>query len=338
MTATFKIDAPLLAADLASVPARARAIEEHGFDGTFTFEGPHEPFMPLLLAAEHTQLELATGVAIAFARTPMTAANLAWDLQHFSKGRFTLGLGSQIRPHVEARYSMPWGKPVSRMREFVRAYHAIFDCWMEGTPLKFRGDFYTHTLMPPMFHPGKLDAPRPKITLGGVGNNMVECAGEVADGHLVHPFHTKKTLEETTLAALSRGFERGGRKRADFELAVQALVITGATDKEFTHVREAVRGQVAFYGSTPAYRHVFEAEGYGELHPELHALSKQGKWREMSALVDDTLLGKIACVGEPGEAAKQLLARYSGVAERVAIATPMALSAECEAALVSALR
>ena len=335
---TFKLDAPLLAPNLASVPQRARDIAERGFDGTFTFEGPHEPFMPLLLAAEHTSLEIATGVAIAFARTPMTAANLAWDLQHFSQGRFTLGLGSQIRPHVEARYSMPWGKPVSRMREFVQAYHAIFDCWMNGTKLAFRGEYYTHTLMPPMFHPGKLGAARPKVTLGGVGNNMVECAGEVADGHLVHPFHTLTTLRDTTLPALERGLARSGRTRSQLELSAQVLVVSGRDERELKGVREAARAQIAFYGSTPAYRHVLEAEGYPELHGELHALSKQGKWMDMAARIDDGLLAKVACMGTPDEVARELTARYEGVAQRVAIATPVALSAECETALVRALR
>ncbi|MCA9534141.1 MAG: TIGR03617 family F420-dependent LLM class oxidoreductase [Myxococcales bacterium] len=335
---SFRLDAPLLAPDLASVPQRARDIAERGFDGTFTFEGPHEPFMPLLLAAEHTSLEIATGVAIAFARTPMTAANLAWDLQHFSKGRFTLGLGSQIRPHVESRYSMPWGKPVSRMREFVQAYHAIFDCWMNGTKLDFRGEFYKHTLMPPMFKPGKLAGPRPKVTLGGVGNNMVECAGEVADGHLVHPFHTLKTLQETTVPALERGLARAGRTRDQLELSAQVLIISGRDEREQKMVGQAVRAQIAFYGSTPAYRHVFEAEGNTELHPELHALSKQGKWMEMAALIDDEMLAKVACIGTPDEVATQLRDRYEGVAQRVAIATPIALSAECETAIVSALR
>lgn len=335
---TFKLDAPLLVQNLAAVPQRARDIAERGFDGTFTFEGPHEPFMPLLLAAEHSSLEIATGVAIAFARTPMTAANLAWDLQHFSQGRFTLGLGSQVKPHVEARYSMPWGKPVSRMREFVQAYHAIFDCWEQGTKLDFRGQFYTHTLMPPMFRPGKLGSPRPKVMLGGVGNNMLECAGEVADGHLVHPFHTLTTLRSTTLPALERGLARSGRTRSQLELSAQVLVVSGRDERELKGVREAARAQIAFYGSTPAYREVLEAEGYAELHPELHALSKQGKWMDMAARIDDGLLTKVACVGTPDEVAAELKARYEGVAQRVAVATPVALSGECETAIVAALR
>jgi probable F420-dependent oxidoreductase len=336
---TFKLDAPLLAPNLASVPQRARDIAERGFDGTFTFEGPHEPFMPLLLAAEHTSLEIATGVAIAFARTPMTAANLAWDLQHFSQGRFTLGLGSQIRPHVEARYSMPWGKPVSRMREFVQAYHAIFDCWMNGTKLAFRGEYYTHTLMPPMFHPGKLGAARPKVTLGGVGNNMVECAGEVADGHLVHPFHTLTTLRDTTLPALERGLARSGRTRSQLELSAQVLVVSGRDDKR---AEGRARGRArtdrllrlhASLSSRARSRGLPRAA-----HGELHALSKQGKWMDMAARIDDGLLAKVACVGTPDEVARELTARYEGVAQRVAIATPVALSAECETALVRALR
>ena len=196
---------------------------------------------------------------------------------------------------------MPWGKPVSRMREFVQAYHAIFDCWMNGTKLDFRGEFYKHTLMPPMFKPGKLAGPRPKVTLGGVGNNMVECAGEVADGHLVHPFHTLKTLQETTVPALERGLARAGRTRDQLELSAQVLIISGRDEREQKMVGQAVRAQIAFYGSTPAYRHVFEAEGNTELHPELHALSKQGKWMEMAALIDDEMLATFIDVSLPDD-------------------------------------
>ena len=203
----MKIDAGMVVTNMKQIPARVRELEEAGFDGCFTFEGPHEPFMPLVLAAEHSKLDVGTGLAIAFARTPMTVANLAHDLQQFSGGRFWLGLGSQIRPHIEARYSMPWGKPVTRMKEFVRALRAIFANWNTNEKLDFRGEFYTHTLMPPIFNPGPSTGGPPPIYLGGVGPKMTEAAGEVADGMLLHPFHTERSLEQVMLPNLQKGLD-----------------------------------------------------------------------------------------------------------------------------------
>ena len=334
----MKIDAGLLVNDMSQIPARVRELEETGFDGCFSFEGPHEPFMPLVLAAEHSKLEIGTGLAIALARTPMTIAHLAHDLQQFSGGRFWLGLGSQIKPHIEARYSMPWSKPVTRMKEFIRALRAILANWNNDEKLDFRGEFYTHTLMPPLFNPGPAKGGAPPIYLGGVGPKMTEAAGEVADGLLLHPFHTDRSLKEVMLPNLQKGLSASKRQLSDFTLCAQVLVVTGKDEAEFETARELVRNQIGFYGSTPAYRSVLEAEGRGELQPELRQLTKTGRWHEMAALIDDELLRRVATVGSPSEVAETLHARYGSLATRLAFASPFPLSQECASEIISVLR
>jgi probable F420-dependent oxidoreductase len=334
----MKIDAGLLVADMKQIPVRVRELEEAGFDGCFTFEGPHEPFMPLVLAAEHSKLEIGTGLAIAFARTPMTVANLAHDLQHFSGGRFWLGLGSQIKPHVEARYSMPWSQPVRRMKEFVRALRAILANWNTNEKLNFRGEFYTHTLMPPIFNPGPSKGGVPPIYLGGVGPKMTEAAGEVADGMLLHPFHTQRSLAEVMLPNLRRGLATSERQLSDFEVCAQVLVVTGKDEAGFENARAMTRNQIAFYASTPAYRSVLEVEGRGELQPELRQLTKGGRWHEMASMVDDELLSRIAVVGTPSEVAETLHDRYGSLAGRLAFASPFPLPQECASEIISGLR
>src|SRR3954463_10009302 len=215
------VDAALTATELLEVPEAAREIEAVGFDGMYTFEGQHDPFFPLLLAAEHTErVQLTTAVAIAFARSPMTLAQQAYELQLASHGRFNLGLGTQIKPHIEKRFSMEWSKPAARMREFVLAIRAIWSSWHEGTRLDFRGEFYTHTLMTPFFNPGPNPYGLPRIFLGGVGPRMTEVAGEVADGFMVHPFTTEKFLRESTVPALGRGLATAGRDRSSLEVAL----------------------------------------------------------------------------------------------------------------------
>src|SRR5438445_2014717 len=200
--------------------AAAREAEVAGYDGVWTAETSHDPFFPLLIAAEHTErIELGTGIAVAFARNPMTLANVGNDLQQFSKGRFVLGLGSQIKPHIEKRFSMPWSHPAPRMRELILAMRAIWDCWNNGTKLDFRGDFYSHTLMTPFFNPGPNPYGPPKVFLAAVGDKMTEVAGEVCDGLLVHGFTTERYLREVTLPALDRGLAKAGRTRADIELS-----------------------------------------------------------------------------------------------------------------------
>jgi probable F420-dependent oxidoreductase len=318
-----RIDAPLLGSPLAAASALALSHEAAGFDGVFTFDGPYEPFASLALAAEHTRLDLATGVAIALARSPMTVAQSAHDLHIFSGGRLTLGLGSQIQAHIERRFSMPWSRPVSRMKEFVGALRAIFACWNDDVPLRFEGEFYRHTLMPPLMRPAPSPFGPPPILLAAVGRAMLEAAGEVADGCVLHPFHSRRYLDDFALPALARGRARSGR--GDLAITAQVLVVTGADEREWSASREAVRAQVAFYASTPAYRAVLEAEGRGELQPELRRLTREGRWSEMAALVDDELLARVAVVGAPGEVGRELKRRYEGLAVRVAIATPMLL-------------
>lgn len=333
----MKIDAPLLGSSLSGAAALARDAEAAGFDGVFTFDGPHDPFGALTLAAEHTRLDVSTGVAIALARSPMTLAQVAHDLQAFSGGRFLLGLGSQVRAHVERRFSMPWSRPVARMKEYVAALRAIFACWNDDVPLRFEGEFWRHTLMPPLLRPAPCEHGAPPILLAAVGERMLEAAGEVADGWVAHPFHSRRYLERFALPAVQHGRARGGGGR-DFTLVVQALVVTGATEPEVSAAREAVRAQVAFYASTPAYRPVLEAEGEGEMQEELRALTKQGRWAEMSALVSDAMIDRYAIAGEPEAAGRELRRRYDGIAARVAVATPMLLSTRAAARLVSGFR
>jgi probable F420-dependent oxidoreductase len=319
----MKVDAPMLVSNPAEAGPAARRIEELGYDAGFTFEGRHDPFLPLAVAAEHSQrLELATAVAIAFARNPMLLANLGYDLQLQSGGRFILGLGSQIRPHIERRFSSVWSHPAARMRELVLAIRAIWSAWHDGDKLDFRGDFYTHTLMTPVFDPGPHPHGLPPIYLAGVGPRMTEVVGEVADGFFVHPFHTPEFVERVTLPALDRGFASGGRSREDFAIACQIIIASGSTEEEFTTAKNTARAQLSFYGSTPAYRPVLECHGWGELHSELNRLSKRGGWLEMAGLIDDEVLEKIAVVAEPHELAAKVRARCGKFADRVSLVAP----------------
>lgn len=336
----MKIDAPLLGSPLASAAGLARTHAQAGFDGVFTFDGPHDPFSSLALAAEHTGLDIATGVAIALARNPMTVAQVAHDLQSFSGGRFTLGLGSQVRAHVEHRFSMPWERPVSRMKEFVAALRAIFACWNDDAPLRFEGEFYSHTLMPPLLRPSPCEHGAPPILLAGVGRRMLEAAGEVADGCVIHPFHSQRYLDDFALPAIAAGHARRGDAVAgrEFVTVAQVLVVTGANDAEMSAAREAVRAQIAFYASTPAYRPVLQAEGQGELQGELRSLTKQGRWAEMAELVGDAMLDRHAVVGSPEAAGRELRRRYQGRATRVSLATPMLLSSTAASRLVAGFR
>jgi probable F420-dependent oxidoreductase len=305
----MKIDGALIGGDWTRAGEEAALLEAQGFAGAWSFEGQHDPFIPLVLAAERTEtIELGTAIAVAFARNPMTTAYLAQDLQALAKGRFILGLGTQIRPHVEKRFSQPWSKPVERMREFVGALRAIWRAWADGSRLDFRGEFYTHTLMTPMFSP-PLPFGSPPIFLAGVGARMVEMVGEAADGFFVHPFHSRAFLDAETLPALSRGLARAGRERRAFTISCQTIVALGSNDAEIARARQKARGQISFYGSTPAYKGVLEHHGRPELQPELNRLSKQGKWLDMLGLVDDALFDQLAVSGTPAEAAAKLRAR-----------------------------
>jgi probable F420-dependent oxidoreductase len=313
----------------------ARAAEEIGFDGAWSTENQSDAFVPLALAATATsRIQLGPSVAIAFARTPMTVAYVANDLQHVTDGRFVLGLGSQIRPHIEKRFGMPWSRPAARMREFVLALRAIWQAWADGSPLEFRGELYRHTLMTPAFSAPVPAAGPPPVYLAAVGPLMTEVAGEVADGLLAHPFLTERYLREVTIPVLERGRERSGRPAdTPFEISLSAFVALDDADVE------AVRRQISFYGSTPAYRPVLDLHGWGDLQTELNALSKQGRWDDMVGLVDDDVVAAMCSIGTPAEVAADLRRRYGGVAQRVRFNRPGEVPSPARfAELVDAMR
>jgi probable F420-dependent oxidoreductase len=337
-TSSVKVDSGV-ASQLACVPQAAAALERRGYDGCWTAEVNHDPFLPLVLAAEHTStIELGTSIAVAFARNPMTVANIGWDLQAYSRGRFILGLGSQIQAHIEKRFSMPWSHPARRMREFVAALRAIWSAWRDGTPLRFEGEFYTHKLMTPMFTPEPQPYGFPRVFVAAVGEAMTEMCGEVTDGMLVHAFTTKRYLDEVTIPALRRGMQRSGRDRSDFQLTCPLFVVTGANDAELEAAAAGTRKQIAFYGSTPAYRKVLELHGWGDLQTELHELSLRGEWDAMGSLVDDEILNAFAVVAELDELASKIRDRCDGVIDRVLPSLPAHLSETAVRAVLEELR
>ena len=305
-------------------PRKARTIykelEDIGYDGGFSFEAKHDPFLALAVAAEHTtKLRLGTGIAIAFARNPMNLANLGYDLQSITGGRFVLGLGSQVRPHIEKRFSSVWSHPAARMTEIVQAIKAIWACWEGKAPLKFEGQFYRHTLMIPAFNPGPNPYGPPPIFTGGFGPLMTAVAGEAADGFIAHPFNTRRSLLENTLPALEQGLAKSGRKRSDLEVMCSTLVVTADTEEALAASRLAARKQLAFYGSTPAYLPTLACHGWEGVHGELNRLSKEGRWDDMTNLISDEILEQIAVVGERREIAPKLRARLDGIADSVSI-------------------
>ena len=318
----MKVDGAI-SSELSQAATTARDAEAAGYDGAWVPEIINDPFLPIAVAAEHTErIELGTGIAVAFARNPMSLATLADDLQRFSEGRFILGLGSQIKPHITKRYSMEWSHPAARMRELVQAMHAIWDTWHEGKALDFKGDFYTHTLMTPSHDPGPSPYGKPKVFLAAVGELMTEVVGEVCDGLVFHAFTTAAYLTEVTVPALERGAAKAGRSLDDVEISGPAFVVTGTTQEEMEASAVEVRKQIAYYGSTPGYRGVLERHGWGELQTELNGLSKQGKWDEMGTLIDDDMLDTFAIVGEPEQIAPKMKERYGDVADRISFDIP----------------
>lgn len=293
------------------------AAEAAGFDGAFTGELGNDPFLPLVPAADATdRIDLGTSVAIALARSPMALAYTAHDLQRFSRGRLILGLGSQIEAHITRRFSMPWSHPAPRMREFVLAMRAAWACWAGGEPLEFEGDFYRHTLMPPAFVPTPHDFGPPRVYLAGVGDLMTRVAGEVADGFLCHGFTTDRWIHERTVPALEQGRRRAGRTMEGFAVKAAIFLATGS-DAEMEAGVTAIRSHLAFYASTPAYRPLLELHGWGDLGPELTRLSKEGRWPEMGALIDDDVLEAFAIVAPLAEVPNKVATRCRGVVTRV---------------------
>ena len=307
--------------DLSRVGAQAKELEEMGFSGLQTAETAHDPFIPLAVAAMHTEnVDLVTGIAVAFARTPMVLASVAHDVNYASQGRFILGLGSQIRAHITKRFSMPWSHPAARMREFILALRAIWANWYDKEPLAFTGKFYTHTLMTPFFSPTNNEFGAPRVFLAAVGPLMTEVAGEVADGVIVHPFTTETYLRNTTLPSLEKGWAKSGKSREDFEISYPVFVVTGRDEKELEAAKAATKQQLAFYGSTPAYKVVLDSVGAGELQPELNKMSKQGRWAEMGTLFDDELLAAFAVIEEPDRIAGSIKSRFGDVVDRTSAA------------------
>lgn len=320
--------------------ARSCELEALGFDGVYTAEAAHGPFLPLALAAEHTErVTLITNIAVAFARSPMDLAQVANDLQTMSGGRFVLGLGTQIRPHIEARYSMRWsGHPVGQMRELVGAVRAIQARWQDGTPLSFRGEHYRHTLMTPMFDPGPNPFGPPPVWLAALGPRMCRLAGEVADGVLVHPFHTGEYVRDHVAPAVGAGLGARDRARAAFTVHATPIVATGSSDEELARADAGVRRLVAFYGSTPAYRVTLDAHGWGDLQPELHARTKAGRWDDLAAIVPDEVVDALVVRGSPGEIAGRLRERYAGTVDRVGLSMPYPVDPGTLAAVVEGFR
>ncbi|OBK46990.1 TIGR03617 family F420-dependent LLM class oxidoreductase [Mycobacterium sp. 1081908.1] len=311
----MKVDA-IAAAGLGEVQQAAVRAEQGGFDGLMLPEVAHDPFPAVALAAAASDsIRLATGIAVAFARNPMTVAVTSSDLHRFSGGRFVLGLGTQIRPHITRRFSMPWGLPAARMREFILAVRAIWAAWEQQSPLDFRGEYYQHTLMTPMFDHGPSPCGWPAIHVAAVGPVMTALVGEVADGLIAHGFTTASYFREVTLPRLDVGLRRAGRARADVEVTVP-LMLAIVEDERDAKI-DAMRTTLAFYGSTPAYRPVLEHHGWGALGDELHALSKRGEWTTMGMLIDDTVLHTFAAIGGPKEMAATALERFGGAADRV---------------------
>ncbi len=295
----------------------ARATEEMGFAGLWTSETKHDSFLPLAIAANETEdIELGTSVAIAFSRSPMEIAQTAWDLQDLSGGRFILGLGTQVKAHIERRFSMPWGKPASRLREYILALRTIWESFQNEGSLKFEGEFYRHTLMTPFFNPGPVDHPEIPVYIAGVNTRLAELAGELCDGFHVHPFHSPEYVRQVIQPAISDGAKGEDRDPDEVKLATSAFVITG--DEE----REQARQQISFYASTPTYRTVLEVHGWEDVGDQLGALARDKKWREMPGLITDEMLSAFAVEAAPDEVGPALKERYEGLIDRVALYIP----------------
>lgn len=300
------------------IPESAQTMERTGYDGIRVSETNRDPFVPLALAAAQTSsIQLVTSVVVAFARNPMSLALQAHELNRLAKGRLILGIGSQVKPHIERRFSMPWHKPARQMREFIDAMNAIFSCWYDGTRLDFRGEYYQHTLMPSTFTPPDTESSyKPEILLSATGPLMTKVAGEVADGLITHPFSTERYLKEVTLPAVNEGLLRRNRGLESFQIDYAPMLAIGNTDEEIEHAVSAVKDRIAFYGCTVAYRPVLELHGWGALQDELIPLNRLRRRNDMVDLIDDEILHTIAIVGSPRDAVKEMKRRFDGVVNR----------------------
>jgi probable F420-dependent oxidoreductase len=320
----MKLDTQLGHRGLSAVADEARSYERMGFDAAWTFEAGHDPFLPVALAAQATErLAFGTNIAVAFARSPMSMAQAAWDLQKLSKGRFHLGLGTQVRAHIERRYSMPYDPPVARLLDYVRCMRAIWENFQTGAKPSYEGRFYRFTLMNPMFSGGPSEHPRIPIWIAGVNPVISRAAGEVADGFHVHPLHSVSYLREVVIPAIEEGAKRAGRRRSDIQLYSPVFAATGDTRAEWDRSVEEIRRQISFYGSTPTYRPVLEHHGHGDLARRLSDLARRGEWKEMAKLVPDSLVGAIGVIEKPSVLPKAIRDRYAGILDRVSLYFPI---------------
>ncbi|HTW89826.1 MAG TPA: TIGR03617 family F420-dependent LLM class oxidoreductase [Candidatus Binataceae bacterium] len=320
----MKLDTALVSRDLRTIPAAAQAAEEVGFDGLWTLETGDDPYLPLVMAAEHTtRVAIGTAIAVAFPRSPMVTAQIAWDLAALSRGRFILGLGTQVKGHNERRYSVKWEAPVPRLREYVESLRAIFKCWAAGgNQLAYQGKFYNFSLMTPFFTPAPHEFSDIPIYLAGVNEKICQLAGELCQGLHAHPFHSPKYLREFVLPNLEIGLAKSGRTRQDFSIASIAFVITGKSRAEIDRMREEVRRQIAFYASTRTYRVVLDTHGWGEVATRLSQRAAKGDWDGMAAEISDEMVETYSVSGRFDEIGDKVRARYEGLLDRIAFYMP----------------
>lgn len=324
----MKFDVTITPRTLNEVPELARRIEAYGYSGLWTTETAHNPFLPLTLAASATQrIDLGTAIAVAFPRSPMVTAQVAWDLAAQSGGRFILGLGTQVKPHIEKRFSTTWAAPAPRLREYIEAMRAIWNSFQNGVMLKYRGEHYRFSLMTPFFSPGAIENPNVPIYIAGVNEHLCRLAGELCQGFHVHPFHTVRYLKELVLPNIERGAQKAERSRADVALTCAVFVVTGRNAQEIQENSGGVRSQIAFYASTPSYRTIMDMHGWGELAERLNVMSRERRWGEMGSLISDEMLREFAVVAPADELAHAVKARYEGLLDRVGYYFPFELDA-----------
>ena len=326
----MKFDSILPPTGLKDIPAIAKAAEEIGFDALWTQETQHDPFLPCPLIAEHTtRLHFGTAIAVSFARSPANLAYMAWDLAAQSDGRFILGLGTQVKAHIERRFGQPWPESVTgKLREQIEVIRAFWDCWKNGTRMNYRGEYYKITLMTPFFQPPPLGGGQGEglipIYIAGVNTGLARLAGELCEGFHAHPFHSPRYLQEVILPAIREGTTKEGRRREDVSVSVTAFVATTPEERDFA------RAQIAFYASTPSYRPVMDLHGWAGAAEKLSAHAARGEWAEMPVLITDEMLGELCLVTEEDTLADALTKRYNGIADRLTLYTPFLPAANDE--------
>ena len=319
----MKLDIGMLTHDLRTLPDYARKAEAMGYDTLWSAETQHDPYLPLAVAASATsRIKLGTNIATVFSRSPMVTAMIAWDLQKASAGRFTLGLGTQVKAHNERRFSVKYESPGPKMAEAIRAIHAIWDCWQNGTKLDFKGQFYTFDVMTPFFNPGPIEHPKIPIFVAAVNPYMCGVAGEFCDGMHVHPFNSPKYLRELVQPAVNAGLAKSGRARKDFTYATASFVVVGDTPEERSQQAQMVKQQIAFYGSTRTYQPVLDCHGWGDLTTKLHRKSIEGDWKGMADLITDEMLDTYAVTATYDKLAAALQTRYAGLLDRTGLYQP----------------